>query len=418
MRKAMGLLLVAATVGCGQQVVGSVATATRSASVDVTAQAAREIVVMVDPAAAAQASRTVKAMGAAVTRTFRLKSEVQVVRIPDGVDRDLFLARLRQQPGVKSAVLQRVYRAIPVVQEAELAREVGALISINDPSFSKQWAYGRTGTPANWEGIDASGTLVAVADTGVDAAHPDLGGRVRSGQNFAGGTGTGDKVGHGTHCAGIIGATGNNSQGIAGIVWNAPILAIKVLGDNGSGTTEGVAQGMKSAADAGAKVLNMSLGSDTTEIDPVMHDALEYCLAKGTIVICAAGNNGRFVGSPANDPLAIAVSSTSDGMFGGEKISGFSSRGKQVWVSAPGGGIMSTLPTTGSQMGTTYGKASGTSMACPFVAGTATMMRAAHPDWSVAQVRDALKASTDDLGTPGFDELYGHGRVNLAKASR
>ncbi|MEB3297948.1 MAG: S8 family serine peptidase [Candidatus Sericytochromatia bacterium] len=418
MRKAMGLLVVAATVGCGQQLAGSPALETRQAGQDVSAAAAREVMVLVQPGAALQATKAVRAMGGTVARSFRLRQEVQVVRVPSGVDRDAFVARLGQQPGVTAAVPQRVYRAIPVMQESELSREVGALLSLNDPKFSQQWAYNRTGVPANWAGIDATNTLVAVADTGVDAAHPDLGGRVRSGGNFAGGEGTADKVGHGTHCAGIIGATGNNGKGIAGIVWNAPILAIKVLGDNGSGTTEGVAQGMKAAADAGAKVLNMSLGSDTTQVDPVMHDALEYCLSKGTVVICAAGNNGRFVGSPANDPLAIAVSSTSDGMFGGEKISGFSSRGRQIWVAAPGGGIMSTLPTTGSQMGSTYGKASGTSMACPFVAGTATMMRASHPDWSVAQVREALKVSTDDLGTPGFDALYGHGRINLVKASR
>jgi subtilisin family serine protease len=296
---------------------------------------------------------------------------------------------------------------------------LAVLEGINDPFFGQQWAYKRTGTPANWEKIDNSRTLVAVADTGVDDKHPDFSGRVRRGQNFAdGGNDTMDRYGHGTHCAGIVGATGNNGQGVAGVVWNAPILAIKVLSDNGSGTTEGVAQGMKYAADQGAKVVNMSLGSDTSEIDPVMHDALQYCLNRGTIVICAAGNSSGAIGSPANDPLAVAVTSTSNYPFIGEKISYFSSRGPNSWVAAPGDGIMSTLPSGGSNMGTSYGKASGTSMACPFVTGTATLIRTLHPDWSAEQVRNKLKESVDDLGAKGRDNNYGWGRINLVKAAQ
>ncbi len=355
-------------------------------------------------------------LGATVKSTFTLQNTHRVLRLPAGLSAEAAIAKVKGMPGVAYAVPNRVYSAI--AQVAPEVDGVSALAALTDPMFGQQWAYKKAGTPGNWESLNAANTLVAVTDTGIDDRHPDFNGRVRKGENFADGGDTMDRVGHGTHCAGIIGATGNNGQGIAGVVWNAPILAVKVLGDNGSGSTEGVAKGMKYAADQGAKVINMSLGSNTTEIDPVMHDALQYCLNKGAIVICAAGNNSGAVGSPANDPLAVAVSSTSNYPLIGEKLSYFSSRGPQIWVSAPGDGIMSTLPTTGSQMGNTYGKASGTSMACPFVAGTATMMRALHPEWTTDQVREALKSSVDDLGSKGRDTSYGWGRVNLGMASK
>jgi thermitase len=362
-------------------------------------------------------------LGGQLKKAFTLGHKNHVVKLPAGMSTEEAIAKAKSMPGVAYAVPNRVFRAVlsqpdPQHGTADLDG-LNVLAGLNDPLFGQQWSYKRAGIPANWAGIDASRTLIAVTDTGVDDKHPDFGTRVRRGKNFADNNDdTMDRYGHGTHCAGILGASGNNGQGMAGVTWNAPILAVKVLGDNGSGTTEGVAEGMKYSADQGAKVINMSLGSDTSQIDPVMHDALQYCLNKGAIVICAAGNSSGAVGSPANDPLAIAVSSTSNYPFIGERISYFSSRGSQLWVAAPGDGIMSTLPSAGSNMGKGYGKASGTSMACPFVAGTAGMIRALHPDWTVDQVREKLKTSVDDLGSAGRDNHYGWGRVNLAKASQ
>lgn len=422
MKTRLGISILAASLaGCG---VGSQTAATPGSEAHALAAQSRgaraiagEIIIGSRPEHSRMALGAIAVLGATVKSTFTLNHIHRVLRLPAGLTAEAAIAKIKGMPGVAYAAPNRIFT---VTGEAAPDLDgLGVLGTLNDPLFGQQWAYKRAGTPTNWERLDASKVLVAVTDTGVDDRHPDFGGRVRRGKNFADGNDdTMDRYGHGTHVAGSIGATGNNGQGIAGVVWNAPILAVKVLGDNGSGSTEGVAQGMKYAADQGARVINMSLGSDTTEIDPVMHDALEYCLNKGAIVICAAGNNSGAVGSPANDPLAVAVSSTSNYPLIGEKLSYFSSRGPQIWVAAPGDGIMSTLPTGGSNMGKTYGKASGTSMACPFAAGTATMIRALHPDWSVEQVREALKADVDDLGSKGRDTFYGWGRVNLGLASR
>ncbi|MBM3266649.1 MAG: S8 family serine peptidase [Candidatus Sericytochromatia bacterium] len=423
MKNRLGIALIAASLaGCGVMPRSGPQAATGDT---LGAQGARpdalvpgEIIVGARPQDGRLALGGIALLGGELQATFTLTNTHYVVKVPRGTTTDQALAKARSLPGVAYAVPNRVFKVSLPAPDQTASDALEALEALNDPFFGQQWAFKRTGTPANWERIDATRTLVAVADTGVDDRHPDFGGRVRRGKNFANGTDdTMDRYGHGTHVAGITAATGNNGIGMAGVVWNAPILAIKVLGDNGSGTTQGVAEGMKYAADQGAKVLNMSLGSDTSEIDPVMHDALQYCLNRGTIVICAAGNSSGAIGSPANDPLAVAVTSTSNYPIIGEKISYFSSRGPNSWVAAPGDGIMSTLPSGGSNMGTNYGKASGTSMACPFVAGTATAMRALHPDWSADQVRAKLKDSVDDLGAKGRDNNYGWGRVNLARAA-
>lgn len=421
MKTRLGIAVLAATLaGCGvasqTSTTPSPETGTMAAQSRGPATVAGEIIIGSRPEQSRMAMGAVAVLGAQVKSTFTLNNTHRVLRLPAGLTAEQAIEKVKGMPGVAYAAPNRVFTV-----NGEAAPEVGGadvLSALNDPMFGQQWAYKKAGMPRNWANLDASNVLVAVADTGVDDRHPDFG-RVIRGKNFADNNDdTMDRYGHGTHVAGSIGAKGNNGQGVAGVVWNAPILAVKVLGDSGSGTTEGVAAGMKYAADQGAKVINMSLGSNTTQIDPVMHDALQYCLGKGAIVICAAGNNSGAVGSPANDPLAVAVSSTSNYPLIGEKLSFFSSRGPQIWVAAPGDGIVSTLPTNGSNMGKTYGKASGTSMACPFAAGTATMIRALHPDWSVEQVREALKANVDDLGSKGRDNHFGWGRVNLDLASK
>ncbi|MFP5502825.1 MAG: S8 family peptidase, partial [Candidatus Sericytochromatia bacterium] len=272
-----------------------------------------------------------------------------------------------------------------------------------------------------WEkGVSAKNVIVAVLDTGVDYNHPELQGRVVPGYDVADKDNDPmDRHGHGTHVAGIIGAARNNGEGISGVA-DCKIMPIKVLGDNGSGTTDSVLEGIKYAVDHGAKVINMSLGTSDPSIDPVLHMGLEYAYKKGVVVVAAAGNDGGKVGSPANDPYAIAVSSTSRfWLF--EWRSFFSNRGDQIEVAAPGGGIWSLLPvgqsTLGAKQGRSmYGKLSGTSMAAPFVAGEAAMILAQHPNWTVEQVRNRIRQAVDDKGARGRDSNYGFGRINLAKA--
>jgi thermitase len=337
-------------------------------------------------------------------REFDLGLHYQVLKLPAGMSRDQAIKKLKSQPGVQVAVPNRIY---------------GTSLVPNDPMYSQQWSLhaNRGNGEAAWDKhVDASGVTVAVIDTGVDYGHPDLAGRVIQGPNLADKTADPmDNHGHGTHVAGIIGAAGNNGQGVCGVSWNCKILAIKVLGKDGSGSTDTVVEGIKYAVDHGAKVINLSLGTSDPSIDPVVHVALAYAHDHGVVTIAAAGNSHSEVGSPANDPNAIAVSSTSS-FWAFEWMSLFSNFGDKVEVAAPGGGILSTLPTHGSTVGTLYGKLSGTSMAAPFVAGEAALIFAQHPDWSADQVRARIDQAVDHKGTAGRNTHYGFGRVNLARA--
>jgi thermitase len=337
-------------------------------------------------------------------REFDMGYRYQVVRIPAGMSRDEAIARLQHRAGVRMVAPNRIY---------------SATFTPSDTMFNQQWGLDRIGAKSAWDkGVSASGVTVAVLDTGVDYNHPELKGRVIKGPDLADqDDDPRDVHGHGTHVSGIIGAAGNNNEGIAGVAWNCKILAVKVLSDNGNGTTDAVVEGIRYAADHGARVINMSLGTGAkdTSIDPVLHYAMEYAYKKGVVIVAAAGNEHGQVTCPANDPYAIAVSSTS-AFWKFEWLSMFSNKGEKVEVAAPGGGIWSLFPTSGAKMGRNYGKLSGTSMAAPFVSGEAALIIAQHPTWTPAQVRARIDSAVDDKGSAGRDDKYGYGRINLAKA--
>jgi thermitase len=340
-----------------------------------------------------------------VVREFQMGDSYQVVRIPAGMSRAEAIAKLQKQAGVHMVAPNRIYHASD------------ATLTPNDPMVGSQWALNTIHAPQAWaKRVDASGITVAVIDTGIDYNHPELIGRVIQGPDLADSDGSPmDHFGHGTHVAGIIGAAGNNGQGIAGVAWNCKLMAIKVLGDDGSGSTSAVMQGIQYAADHGAKVINMSLGGSDQTIDPGLHAAMDYATQKGCVIVAAAGNEYAQVGAPANDPDAIAVSSTSH-FWKFEWMSLFSNHGDKIEVAAPGGGILSTLPSEGSRLGSNYGTLSGTSMATPFVAGEAALIMAQHPDWSVSQVRSRIDEAVDHKGTAGRNTHFGYGRMDLAKA--
>lgn len=343
------------------------------------------------------------ASGGQMVQTISVGKQYAVIQLPSGMSLDEGKKLYATHPAVNSVGENRVY---------------GVALVPNDPSFDDQWAYDKIQPEKVWDQkIDASKVTVAVLDTGIDYTHPELEGRVIKGYNFVDNSlDVMDRFGHGTHVAGIIGAKGNNGIGVAGLAWNVNLLAVKVLGDNGQGSTAAVMKGIQYAADMGAKVINMSLGSPDTAIDPALQTAIAYANAKGSLVVAAAGNNRGGVGSPANDPGAIAVSSTSKFLFW-EYLSWFSNRGDKIEVSAPGGGIWSTVPMNPNQTGATgYGKLSGTSMACPMVAAEAALLFAKYPSWTNQMVRARIQSAVDDKGANGRDAKYGFGRINLAKA--
>jgi thermitase len=283
----------------------------------------------------------------------------------------------------------------------------------NDPDFSKQYAPQITKAVEGWAiHSGKSDAVLAIVDTGIDANHPDLAGKVLPGWDMVDNDNDPkDGHGHGTHCAGIAAALTNNKVGIAGIAPDSKIFSVRVLDNNGSGTYANVAGGMIKAADLGAKVLSMSLGGPSSSKE--IEDAVKYCQSKDVLVIAAMGNDGKVTQSyPAAIPGVLAVGSTDSA----DKRSSFSNMGKHISISAPGSKIWSTLPTYGSAMGKGYGFASGTSMATPAAAGLAILVRSQNPSFDAKATRARIEATADDIGPKGFDQEYGFGRINVLKA--
>ena len=274
------------------------------------------------------------------------------------------------------------------------------------------WGLTFAGVPEAWTHARGRGIKVAVLDTGVDETHADLQGQIAETRDFTGSPfGSRDKQGHGTHCAGIVAGV-DNQQGIVGVAPWAQLLAIKVLGDDGSGTGDQIADGIMYAVNRGADILSLSLGS--AEPDPRIRSALEFAVRSGRFVVCAAGNDGRpnSVGYPAAwDDLAVCV-----GAIGPDgKLANYSSMGRQVDCAAPGTDVLSCWP------GSRYAKLSGTSMATPFVTACVALLlsscRANSGPCPKTQgdLIELIHANSDDAGVPGPDTGLGWGLINPNK---
>jgi subtilisin family serine protease len=278
------------------------------------------------------------------------------------------------------------------------------------------------GAPQAWAGgNDGTGATVAVLDTGVDATHPDLAGKIKDAVSFVPGSDTGDRRGHGTHVASTVAGTGAASGGTEkGVAPGADLLIGKVLDDSGSGLNSWIIAGMEWAAHH-AKVVNMSLGSTEPSdgTDP-MAQAVERLTAEtGALFVIAAGNSygESTIGSPGAANAALTVAAVD----GKDVRAAFSSQGPRYGdnglkpdLSAPGVQILAARaaqsPGTGS-----YVKMSGTSMATPHVAGAAAIVAAEHPDWTADRIKDALMSASKTLpGTTPYQ--VGSGRLDVPAA--
>ncbi|CCH17672.1 S8 family peptidase [Micromonospora lupini] len=282
------------------------------------------------------------------------------------------------------------------------------------------------GAPTAWAaGRDGSGVQVAVLDTGVDATHPDLAGRIAEAQDFSGSGSARDGHGHGTHVAATIAGSGAASAGLRkGVAPGARLLVGKVLDDNGSGYDSAIIAGMEWAAHSGAKVVSMSLGGAPTDgTDPMSQAVNDLTAETGALFVVAAGNSGaaRTVGSPGAAAAALTVGAVDRD----DNLAEFSSRGPRVGdnglkpeITAPGVGIVAARAagtTMGTPVGDAYTTASGTSMATPHVAGAAAILAQDHPDWSAGKLKDALVSTT--RGNPALTVFeQGGGRVDVARA--
>jgi len=274
------------------------------------------------------------------------------------------------------------------------------------------WGVTRIDADMVWSTNTGSGVDVAILDTGIDYDHPDLVDNIAGGVNYTGlwfRDGSthkfywDDRNGHGSHCAGIVAAS-NNNIGVVGVAPGASLWAVKVLGDDSSGYVSDIIQGLEWCVEHGIEVVSMSFAGDYSES---LENACSTTNDAGVLLVAAAGNEyGGAVTYPAAHNSVIAVSGTS----ASDSIAGFSSVGPEVDFAAPAVNIKSTYKNGG------YASSSGTSMACPHVAGVAALVWASDSSLSKTNVRSRLRETAEDLGTPGADNLYGYGLVNAAAA--
>jgi|GEM_PF-1025624 thermitase len=285
----------------------------------------------------------------------------------------------------------------------------------NDPYYSLQWTLPKI--KANWAWNLTKGNssvLVCVVDTGIDYTHPDLvNNYVALGYDWVHNDANPlDDNGHGTHVAGIIAAQMNNGLGVAGLA-QVKIMAEKALNSTGWGDEVDLAYAITDAVSKGAKILSNSWGSDSDS--GLIHDAIQYAYSKGVLIIAAAGNNDTNTPFyPAAYPEVISVAATDQ--F--DSKVGFSNWGNWIELAAPGVDVYSTMPTyhvtlNDQGLASNYDYLSGTSMACPQVAGVAALVWSMFPNASRDWVREQLRSSADNLGSSLY---FGFGRVNARKA--
>ena len=295
----------------------------------------------------------------------------------------------------------------PHFKFAELDQRVEVSATTNDPMLGSEWHINKIGAATAWDSVQGSGVTIAILDSGMDAAHPDLAGNAVAGYNsYDNNTNTADVCGHGTKAAGSAAAAANNAVGVAGVANKARIMPVRIAYNN-SGSCYAyfstMASGVTWAADHGARVVNISYANVPTS--SAVQSAANYLKGKGGLLFVSAGNYNRDEGFTPTDTM-IAVSATDSY----DNRASFSSYGAFVSLSAPGAGIYTTV------MGGGYGAVNGTSFASPVAAAVAALVMSANPSLSADQVKNILFTTAVDLGTAGRDIYFGYGRVNAAAA--
>ncbi|MEI5100426.1 S8 family serine peptidase [Streptomyces sp. PmtG] len=338
----------------------------------------------------------------------------------------------------------RAVRSLPSIRGAAVTARPGAAFwrSVTGGAragsltggVAKVWLDGRVearmeasnaqiGTPKAWQaGLTGKGVKVAVLDTGVDAAHPDLKGRVGATKSFIPGQEVADRDGHGTHVTSTVGGSGAASDGKEkGVAPGADLAVGKVLSDEGFGSESQIVAGMEWAArDVDAKVVSMSLGSSEPSdgTDPMAAAVNALSKETGALFVIAAGNTGApsSIGSPAAADSALTVGAVDSA----DKAAYFTSQGPRAGdqalkpdLSAPGVDILAARSHLAPGQGD-YTAMSGTSMATPHVSGVAALLAERHPDWSGQRLKDALMSTSHQLDASAY--TLGSGRVDVPSA--
>ncbi len=369
---------------------------------------------------------------------------VRKIRVPAGLSERDFAARLRQDPRVRSASLNTICYAFMIP---------------NDPYYDPyQWHFPKINCPQAWDISTGTSVIVGILDSGIayedyqipshelDTVRsgvttylqaPDLAGTsFTAGYDFINNDShPNDNDAHGTHVAGTVAQTTNNSYGVAGMAFDCTLMPVKVLDYRGSGTAQSLADGLYWATDNGAQVINMSLGwVPGYDPGPVVHNAIQYAYDHGVVLVAGSGNAGV---SPVSYPAAytevIAVGATRYD----DEVADYSQYGSAMEITAPGGDIfvdqngdgygdgVLQMTFTGYDPGppevladpTDFGYwfYDGTSMACPHATALVAMM-IANGQTGIENIRTILHDSAVDLGAAGWDQYYGYGRIDAYAA--
>ena len=347
------------------------------------------------------------------------------------------IKQLNQDADIELAEPNHIYRALRVP---------------NDTRYSQQWHYPAINLPDAWDittgSRAANDVIVAVVDTGVFLAHPDLDEQLINGYDFISdvtnandgdgiddnaddpGDGENSNSWHGTHVAGTVAAETNNNDGVAGVAWHAKIMPLRVLGTRG-GSGYDIIQAIRFAAQLSndsntlptqkADIINLSLGGYGSS--QASQDAYSEARAAGVIVVAAAGNeNTDQLSYPASYEGVISVSATGSD----NSRASYSNYGSLIDIAAPGGdgdtnnGVLSTLVNDDSNGSRepAYEFYQGTSMAAPHAAGVFALMRAVYPNLSPDELDHLIEAQaiSTDLGDTGRDDFFGFGLIDALKA--
>jgi subtilisin family serine protease len=299
----------------------------------------------------------------------------------------------------------------------------------NDTSFSLQWHHNNTGQTGGTPDADIDGTecwdtsrgnaaiRIAVLDTGIDGDHPEFAGRILPGYDAVNEDNDPEADhSHGPYVTGIAAANANNSFAVAGVDHFVSIVPVKVLNSSNAGTSFDLAQGLDFADDE-AEVISMSLINYPTGSFTI-NNALQAARDAGAILIACAGNGGigdADVSGPGASPLTISVGATNDD----DERASFSGTGSALDIVAPGSSVRTIAYNTSADTTTTF---SGCSAATPIVGGMATLLLSVDPTLTHDEIATILTTTADDRvgppgeDTPGRDDFFGYGRVNLNAA--
>ncbi len=310
----------------------------------------------------------------------------------------------------------------------------------NDPGYVNQSYLTKVMAPQAWDILkNAANVIIGIVDSGSDLQHEDLAANIfvntadpvngidddgdgyidnYHGWDFVGNSAatmlpdnnpdvTNDSTDHGVHVSGIASAVSNNNRGVASIAYNAKLMIVKTGADNNSRAIYKGYEGIKYAADHGAAIINCSWGG--TGGGQFGQEIIDYAIAKGSLVIAAAGNDATDVPDyPASYKGVLSVASVTST----DVKSSFSNFGNHITISAPGSSIYNTLN------GDKYGYKSGTSMATPLVASAAALVKAKYPNYNGLQVGEVLRTTADPIDNlnPSFAGKIGNGRLNIFNA--